>query len=185
MTFIQNIKRGFSRITSVKTGAAKWAVAAGVGVMALAAPAVSFAGDRDYRRDDDRRGRDYRDSDWRGHDHDRGPRIGFDIRIGEPRPDYRPAPVRVWVAPVYRTVCDRRWVEPVYRTVTDRVWVPDVFEDRETRFVEHGHVHTRVTRVVVVPGHFETRERRECVSEGRFETCDRQELVSEGRWDYR
>ena len=199
MRFVQTIKQAFGGVvgTGFGTGkATKWLAAGALGLVTLAAPAVTQASDRDGRRDDDRRGNDRRDDDRRGRDYDRrdndrrdydrGPRVGIDIRIGDPRPVFvRPAPVRVWVGPVYRTVSDRRWVEPVYRSCTDRVWVPDVFEDREERWYEHGRVHTRTTRVLVVAGHFENRDRRECVTEGRWETFDRQECVTEGRWEYR
>jgi hypothetical protein len=187
MSIIQYITRGFDRLGTVRSAVAKCTLAGAVGLVTLAAPTVAQAGDRDYRRDDDRRGDYRRDDRWRDHDHDRdrGPRIGIDIRIGEPRPAYRPAPVRVWVPAAYRTFCDRRWVEPVYRTAYERVWVPDVVEEREERCYEGGRWCTRVTRVVAAPGHYETRERRECVSEGRYETCGRQELVADGHWEYR
>ena len=161
-------------------------------VLTLSVPVVAGAAPNDHarydrgdharrndRRDDDRRG------DWRrdGRRTDRDE--GIDIRIGGSRRRYDAREVRVWVPPVYRTVVDRKWVEPVYRTEVERVWVPERVEEREVRYRDHGHWHTRIERVVIEPGHFESVERRVCVSEGRWETCERQELVRAGHYEVR
>src|SRR5687768_9998689 len=191
----------------------------GIGLLALAAiaaaPAVSFAGDRD---DDRGRRYDRRDRDDHREDHDRRDtsfRVDVAIRSGSGERTPPPPRVyegRVWVGPVCRTVCDPLWIPATYRTVTERVWVkpvvecvtdtvwiPDRYETRtvvcyergrrvvrhERVLVELGHYDTRRREVVVSTGHWEERTREEMVCAGRWETVERRELVTPGHWETR
>ena len=179
---IRSFKRGFGG-----KRLAKWLIVP-VGAAIFAMPASSQAAGFERGRDDRRDGYNWQDRNWRDRDNyrrdnDKRVDIGVNIRIGEPRPEYRVRETRVWVPAVYRTVVDRRWVEPVYRTECERVWIPACYEEREIRTIGYGRGRTRIERVLIEPGHYENRDRQILVCDGHWENVERQELVCAGHYE--
>lgn len=157
----------------------------------------------------DREGRDYRHTQEKRYDRDRGDKydhrhkhdktdVRVDINIGSaPRPRYHERRVRYWVEPEFKVVRERLWVEPVYKTVTERVWIEPVFKTvyEDVRFPARYEVRevstyigsVRITnreRVLVEPACVKRVPRHVCVSEGRWETIEKRICVTEGRWNF-